>query len=110
MAGVLSQCDNGSTWDGDIGYDVTKVSELASTLSESNWEWGTQAQTLLELHDPDIAVFSEAAFPQDKIPNRETSSTDYARSKISTSGSTLTPAGGMSFLHMLVQTANRNAS
>ncbi|KAK2761675.1 hypothetical protein FQN54_001503 [Arachnomyces sp. PD_36] len=92
MTGVSSQSNNGSL-ECDVGYDVAKVSELASTLSEKNWEWGTQAQALLELHDPDVAVFSSAAFPQDKIPKRETSATDYARSKISTDGNTLTPAG-----------------
>jgi hypothetical protein len=96
IAGALSQCNsgNGSSWDGNIGYDVTKVAELASSLSKSNWEWGTAAEALLELHDPDIAVFSTTAFPEDKIPKKETSATDYARSKISTDGNTLTAAGG----------------
>lgn len=103
MAGALSQCNNGS-WDGDIGYDVESVLENAMS-APNNWEWGTLAQTLLELRDPDIAVFSESAFPDDSIPNRQTESTDYARGKISTDGNTLTPVGGMSFLYQLEQSS-----
>jgi hypothetical protein len=78
----------------NIGYDVNRVSELSSSKAKSNWEWGTHAQALLELHDPNISVFSENAFPGGKIPNARTAATDYARPKIRTTGNTLTQAGG----------------
>ena len=78
----------------DIGYDVSRVSGLATSLAKSNWEWGTQAQALLELSDPDVSVFSDTAFPGGKIPNKKTAATDYAKGKIKTTGNTLTAAGG----------------
>jgi hypothetical protein len=78
----------------DIGYDVKRVSDLSASKAKSNWEWGTHAEALLELHDPNISVFSENAFPGGKIPNARTAATDYARPKITTSGNTLTRAGG----------------
>ena len=78
----------------NIGYDVNKVSGLSTSKAKSNWEWGTHAQALLELYDPQISVFSENAFPGGRIPNARTAATDYARPKIRTSGNTLTQAGG----------------
>lgn len=78
----------------NMGYDVNRVLDLATSKAKSNWEWGTHAQALLELHDPDISVFSKTAFPGGKIRNARTAATDYARSKIRTSGNTLTQAGG----------------
>lgn len=77
----------------NIGYNVNRVSDLASA-AKSNWEWGTHAQALLELHDPQICVYSVNAFPGGKIPNARTAATDFARPKIRTSGNTLTAAGG----------------
>ncbi|KAK4099104.1 Six-hairpin glycosidase [Parathielavia hyrcaniae] len=77
----------------NIGYDVNRVSGLSGSRSKSNWEWGTHAQALLELHDPNISVFNTNAFPGGQIPNKRTAATDYARSKITTSGNTLTRAG-----------------
>ena len=78
----------------NIGYNVNRVSDLSTSKAKSNWEWGTHAQALLELYDPQISVFSENAFPGGKIPNARTAATDYARPKIRTSGNTLTQAGG----------------
>lgn len=40
----------------NMGYDVNRVSDIAASKATSNWEWGTHAQALLELHDPDISV------------------------------------------------------
>ncbi|KAG7284284.1 hypothetical protein NEMBOFW57_010651 [Staphylotrichum longicolle] len=79
-----------------MGYDVNRVLDLAASNAKSNWEWGTHAQALLELRDPDISVFSKSAFPGGKIPNARTAATDYARPKIRTSGNTLTQAGAYS--------------
>lgn len=78
----------------NVGVDITQVSNLASSKARSNWEWGTQAQTLLELSDPHLSVFSDIAFPNSGIPKQATAGTTYAKRYIKTSGSTLTAAGG----------------
>lgn len=82
----------------DIGYDVSQVSDLASSRAKSNWEWGTQAQALLELQDPDVSVFADNAFPNGKIPKQSTAATAYAQRYIKTSGNTLTAAGGTVYM------------
>lgn len=91
-ANVLSQSVCTSTV--DIGFSPTVVQAIATSKAKSNWEWGTNAQALLELYDPDISVYSDNAFPGGKIPNKKTAATIYAKSKIVTSGNTLTAKGG----------------
>lgn len=77
----------------DIGFSPTAVQAIATSKAKSNWEWGTNAQALLELYDPDVSVYSDNAFPGVKIP-KETTATTYAKGKIVTSGNTLTAKGG----------------
>jgi hypothetical protein len=78
----------------NIGFNVGRVADLATSRAKSNWEWGTQAQALLELNDPTLSVFSEIAFPEGNIPKQATVGTTYAKKYIKTSGNTLTAAGG----------------
>ncbi|KAF2824786.1 hypothetical protein CC86DRAFT_419988 [Ophiobolus disseminans] len=78
----------------DIGFNVNQVSNLASSKAKSNWEWGTQAQALLELSDPFVSVFSNGAFPNGAIPKQATAGTTYAKQYIKTDRNTLTAAGG----------------
>lgn len=78
----------------NIGFDVNAVLDLATSKAKANWEWGTQAQTLLELQDPFISVFSNTAFPGGDVPRQSTTGTTYAKRYIKTTGSTLTGAGG----------------
>ncbi|KAF9693203.1 hypothetical protein EKO04_008616 [Ascochyta lentis] len=77
----------------EIGYNINQVSDLAASKAKSNWEWGTQAQALLEWRDPTISVFSDNAFPGGNIPKQSTAGTTYAKRYIKTSGNTLTAAG-----------------
>lgn len=78
----------------DIGFSPTVVQAIATSKAKSNWEWGTNAEALLELYDPDVSVYSDNAFPGGKIPNKKTTATTYPKSKIVTSGNTLTAKGG----------------
>lgn len=91
-ATVLSQSVCTSTV--NIGFSPAVVQAIATSKAKSNWEWGTNAQALLELHDPDVSVYSDSAFPDGKIPSKKTTATTYARDKIVTSGNTLTAKGG----------------
>lgn len=92
-ANVLGQSVCTSTV--NIGFSPTAVQAIATSKAKSNWEWGTNAQALLELYDPDVSVYSDNAFPGGKIPNKKTTATTYAKGKIVTSGNTLTVKGGM---------------
>lgn len=67
---VLSQSVCTSTV--DIGFSPTVVQAIATSKAKSNWEWGTNAQALLELYDPDVSV---NAFPGGKIPKKKTTAT-----------------------------------
>lgn len=91
-ANVLSQSVCTSTF--DIGFNPTAVQAIATSKAKSNWEWGTNAEALLELYDPDVSVYSDNAFPGGKIPDKKTTATTYAKGKILTSGDTLTAKGG----------------
>lgn len=91
-ANILSQSVCTSTV--NIGFSPTVVQAIATSKAKSNWEWGKNAQALLELHDPDVSVYSDNAFPDGKIPSKKTTATTYAKGKIVTSGNTLTAKGG----------------
>jgi hypothetical protein len=42
------------------GFDIEKVVALARSLPSHSWEFGTAAETLLELYDPEISVFGSS--------------------------------------------------
>ncbi|XP_006463798.1 hypothetical protein AGABI2DRAFT_208718 [Agaricus bisporus var. bisporus H97] len=42
----------------DPGFDIAKVAALGKSLPSHSWEYGTAAEALLELYDPEISVFS----------------------------------------------------
>lgn len=50
------------------GYDVDLVATVAQEISSHSWEFGTCAETLLELYNPGYSVFSPQAFPNDAVP------------------------------------------
>lgn len=52
----------------NIGYDPVKAADQPKRLSTHSWEYGTAAEALLELYNPELSVFSPNAFPNDKAP------------------------------------------
>ncbi|KAL6693521.1 hypothetical protein J3F84DRAFT_401419 [Trichoderma pleuroticola] len=74
--------------DVDAGYDVFAVAQVMIDLSSHSWEWGTAAEALLELYDPELSVFSSNPFPSGKIPNADprTFALAYAKQFIHTNG------------------------
>jgi hypothetical protein len=46
----------------DPGFPIQKVATLARSLPSHSWEFGTAAETLLELYDPSISVFGSLSF------------------------------------------------
>ncbi|KAG6910742.1 hypothetical protein DXG01_008274 [Tephrocybe rancida] len=46
----------------NAGFPIKKVLATALNISKHSWEYGTAAEALLELYDPDISVFGAAPF------------------------------------------------
>lgn len=63
-------------------------------LASKSWEWGTAAEALLELYNPELSVFGADPFPGGKVPNANSATTfalRYARQFISVNGGVLVP-------------------
>ncbi|KAK7031696.1 unsaturated rhamnogalacturonyl hydrolase YesR [Favolaschia claudopus] len=45
------------------GFDIDKVAALAESLPSKSWEYGTAAEALLELYNPELSVFGANPFP-----------------------------------------------
>ncbi|KAJ6568378.1 hypothetical protein DFH09DRAFT_1261335 [Mycena vulgaris] len=45
------------------GFDIAKVTALAESLPAESWEFGTAAEALLELYNPELSVFGKTPFP-----------------------------------------------
>lgn len=64
------------------GFDIRAVSYLAKLLPSHSWEFGTASETLLELYDPQYAVFGPCPFPVPTISPNDSISLRYAQEKI----------------------------
>lgn len=74
------------------GFDVYKAAEVMVRKAGQSWEWGTSAEALLELYNPELSVFSANAFPDGKIPRADpdTLALKYARQFINTNSEVFT--------------------
>ncbi|KAF3920226.1 hypothetical protein AA313_de0206972 [Arthrobotrys entomopaga] len=45
------------------GYDVSSAAQVMIDKSAQSWEWGTTAEALLELYNPQLSVFGSNPFP-----------------------------------------------
>ena len=52
----------------DYGIPISKIEDLATSLATHDWEQGTAAEALLELHNPELSVFGQQPFPRSNIP------------------------------------------
>jgi hypothetical protein len=50
------------------GFDVFTAAQVMIDKASHSWEWGTNAEALLQLYDPQLSVFSSNPFPNGKIP------------------------------------------
>ncbi|RXW23701.1 hypothetical protein EST38_g2176 [Candolleomyces aberdarensis] len=67
-------------------FNIEKVTQLAQTLPSHSWEFGTSAEALLELYNPEYAVFGDAPFPVPALKKDEVKGLAYAASKIKLGG------------------------
>ncbi|CUS07513.1 unnamed protein product [Tuber aestivum] len=76
----------------NAGYDVQKVKSQMLRLATHSWEYGTAAQALLELDNPELSIFGASPFP---IPgNPSGSALEYAKQHITLTGDTLINGDG----------------
>lgn len=81
----------------NIGYNVEAVANQAQRLASHSWEYGTAAEALLELYNPNLSVFGKNPFPGGHVPvvNWEAiKSLSYVKPFIQTDGQTLIDGDG----------------
>lgn len=66
----------------DPGFDIRCVTALAKSTASHSWEYGTTAEALLELYNPEYSVFGAEAFPIPTLNKASTPSLDYAATKL----------------------------
>jgi hypothetical protein len=77
--------------DVDVGYNVYTAAQAMVNLASHSWEYGTAAEALLELYNPELSVFGSNPFPNGKIPTADPSTfaLEYARQFIELHGNVL---------------------
>ncbi|KAL7908036.1 Six-hairpin glycosidase-like protein [Trichoderma velutinum] len=77
--------------DVDAGFDAYAASQVMVDKSSHSWEWGTAAEALLELYNPELSVFGSNPFPNGKVPQADpsTSALAYAKQFINRNSQTL---------------------
>ncbi|KAJ7132463.1 hypothetical protein C8R44DRAFT_731133 [Mycena epipterygia] len=73
---------SGSATPFDPGFNISAVATLAQSLPSHSWEYGTAAQTLLELNTPVYSVFGDSPFPVPALSPDDIPSLAYAMEKI----------------------------
>ena len=77
----------------NAGYDVFQAAQVMTDLASHSWEWGTAAQALLELYNPELSVFGANPFPGGHVPDAAPTikALAYAKKFIKLNGKTLVP-------------------
>ncbi|KAF8211102.1 hypothetical protein K438DRAFT_1554100, partial [Mycena galopus ATCC 62051] len=76
------------------GFDIAQVAALAESLPSHSWEFGTAAEALLELYNPELSVFGNSPFPVANTDPSSVKALAYAAEKITTGGQTLSNGDG----------------
>ncbi|KAJ7326269.1 family 88 glycosyl hydrolase [Mycena albidolilacea] len=80
---LLAICNTTNPFPFSPGFNIAQVAAAAAQLPSHSWEFGTAAEALLELYDPQFSVFAPVdAFPVPTIPKECVESLEYAASKI----------------------------
>jgi hypothetical protein len=82
----------------NAGFNIANVVSVAERLASHSWEYGTLAEALLELYNPEDAVYATStAFPNGKIPAVTAAnipSLSYVKSKFVLGDGTLSSGDG----------------
>jgi hypothetical protein len=64
------------------GFNVVSATNAVISLAKHSWEFGTVAEALLELYNPELSVFGNATLPVPVLNPASVQSLSYAKSKI----------------------------
>jgi rhamnogalacturonyl hydrolase YesR len=64
------------------GFEIKQVVQQAQALPAYSWEFGTAAEALLELYNPDLSVFGDSPFPVPTVNASSVLALNYAASKV----------------------------
>ncbi|KAK1221322.1 hypothetical protein PQX77_015869 [Marasmius sp. AFHP31] len=78
----ISEAERRAAFPFNPGFNIQKVAALAEQLPTHSWEYGSAAEALLELYNPDISVFGSRPFPVPAIPKSKIRSLQYADDRI----------------------------
>jgi hypothetical protein len=85
------------SFDFDFGFDVAKVMDVNVATASRSWELGVAAEALLELHNPNLTVFTRTPFPGGRLPQSHDMTTvqalKYVRPAIWTNDSAMLTEG-----------------
>ncbi|EEY14352.1 conserved hypothetical protein [Verticillium alfalfae VaMs.102] len=59
--------------DVNAGFNAYTAAQVMVDRASHSWEWGTAAEALLELYNPELSVFGPEPFPGGKIPKADPS-------------------------------------
>ncbi|KAJ6437243.1 FAD-binding, type 2 [Purpureocillium lavendulum] len=67
--------------DVNAGFNAYEAAQVMVEKASHSWEWGTAAEALLELYNPDLSVFGPNPFPGGNVPKADpgTLALSYAR-------------------------------
>ncbi|KAL3963047.1 hypothetical protein ACCO45_000051 [Purpureocillium lilacinum] len=65
----------------NAGFDPYAAAQVMVDSASHSWEWGTAAEALLELYNPELSVFGSKPFPQDGVPAADPSTFALAYAK-----------------------------
>jgi hypothetical protein len=85
FAALLSIASANSSFDPfpfSPGFDIQAVNDIATSLPTHSWEYGTHAETALELYNPEYSVFGSKGFPVPKLDATKINALIYAKKNI----------------------------
>lgn len=97
LLGALCAAGTALAADVDAGFNVRTAADVAVSHARHSWEWGTTAQALLELDNPELSVFGDDPFPGGRLPrvNPGVRALAYVKPHIRRDGPTLTEDGAV---------------
>jgi hypothetical protein len=82
LLAVLASSDTaGAVNDVQAGFNAFSAAQVMVDIASHSWEFGTAAEALLELYNPELSVFGADPFPNGGIPDAaaDTFALSYAR-------------------------------
>ncbi|KAF9525235.1 family 88 glycosyl hydrolase [Crepidotus variabilis] len=66
----------------DPGFDIQSILKVTQSLPSHSWEYGTFAEALIEIYNPEISVFGETPFPVPSFAKNDIKALNYLQPKV----------------------------